>query len=95
MDQLLESRFESVNMNLLVLYAASVIAAFIIDGYAVKFLLFGLIHGMFLVAALYADDINDYVMTVIKYTLFFAGNAVMAALFIVLAIISWWALRRS
>jgi len=50
--------------------------AFFIDGYAVKFLLFGLIHGMVLVAALYTDDINYYVMPVIKYTLFFAGAAI-------------------
>ncbi len=53
---------------------------FFIDGYAGKFLLFGLIHGMVLVAALYTDAINYYVMPVIKYTLFFAGAAMNFAL---------------
>lgn len=51
-----------------------------IDGYVIKFPLFGLIYGMVLVAALYADDLNDYVMPVIKYALFFAGAAINFAL---------------
>ena len=47
-----------------------------IDGYIFKFLLFGLIHGMLMVVALYADDTRYGVMQVIRYALFFAGAAI-------------------
>jgi len=51
-----------------------------IDGYIFKFLLFGLVHGMLIVVALYADDTRYGVMQVIRYTLFFAGAVINFAL---------------
>ena len=48
----------------------------LIDGYIFKFLLFGLIFAMLIVAVLYADDTYYYVMQGIAYTLFFAGAAI-------------------
>ena len=47
-----------------------------IDGYIVKFLLFGLIFAMLIVTVLYADDTYYYVMQGLAYTLFFAGAAI-------------------
>jgi hypothetical protein len=49
---------------------------FFIDGYIGKFLLFGVIYAMVLVAVLYADDTYYYVMQGISYALFFAGAAI-------------------
>ncbi len=49
---------------------------FFIDGYIGKFLLFGLVHGMILVAVLYADDTYYYVKQGAQYALFFAGAAI-------------------
>jgi len=49
---------------------------FFIDGYVFKFLLFGLLQAMLLVAVLYADDAYYGVMQGIGYLLFFAGAAV-------------------
>jgi len=49
---------------------------FFIDGYLFKFLLFGLIHAMLIVAVLYADDTYYYTMQGIGYALFFAGAAI-------------------
>jgi hypothetical protein len=46
-----------------------------IEGYIVKFLLFGLIHGMLLVSVLYADETRYGLMQGIGYVLFFAGAA--------------------
>ncbi len=50
--------------------------AFFIDGYIGKFLLFGLVYGMVLVAVLFADDTYYHVVEGIKYALFFAGAAI-------------------
>ena len=47
-----------------------------IDGYIVKFLLFGLIHAMLMVVVLYADDTRYGLMQVIRYALFFAGAVI-------------------
>lgn len=49
---------------------------FFIDGYIGKFLLFGLVFGMLLVAVLYADGTYYVVMQGIQYALFFAGAAI-------------------
>ena len=47
-----------------------------IDGYLGKFVLFGLIYAMVLVAVMHADGTYYYVMQGIGYLLFFAGAAV-------------------
>ena len=49
---------------------------FFIDGYVGKFLLFGLVHTMILVAVLYADELGDFATQGIGYALFFAGAAI-------------------
>lgn len=46
-----------------------------IDGYIGKFLLFGLVLAIVMVAALYADDADSILVQVIAYILFFAGAA--------------------
>ena len=52
---------------------------FFIDGFIGKFLLFGLIYAIILVAALYADD-GSYAVQGIRYALFFTGAAINFAL---------------
>ncbi len=49
---------------------------FFIDGYIGKFLLFGLVFGMLLVAVMHADGTYYVVMQGIQYALFFAGAAI-------------------
>jgi hypothetical protein len=49
---------------------------FFIDGYVFQFLLFGLLHGMLMMAVLYADETRYGVMQAIGYVLFFAGAAI-------------------
>ena len=73
-----------------------------IDGYIFKFLLFGLIHGMLMVTVLLLLAANSLVRSYraidapahITIEGGVAGNAAMAALFVVLAIVSWWLLNR-